>query len=158
MALRFWGFPRKGEFEHDFDGRVEIIFLGFRFLFYLIKITEEDLSFLGCVCANLSDYMLHGIFLVDSDPCFVATSDSAVVSDGLNATFEVHCREWSDFASETRAASRACGALWFTTTAAARERDYIRHSRASGQTYRRPKPKLWMEVGSLAERSIFRWR
>ena len=31
----------------------------------------------------------------------------------INATFKVHRREWSDFACETCAASKACGVLWF---------------------------------------------
>ena len=61
-------------------------------------------------------------------------------SGALNATFEMHRREWSDFASETYAASKACGVLWFTTTAMARERAFMCHSCASGRTYRRPKP------------------
>ena len=52
----------------------------------------------------------------------------------------MHRREWSDFASETCAASRACGVLWFTTTATARERAFMCHSCASGRTCRRPKP------------------
>ena len=49
-------------------------------------------------------------------------------------------REWSDLASGTCAASKARGVLWFTTTAAARERAFMCHSCASGRTYRRPKP------------------
>ena len=61
-------------------------------------------------------------------------------SDALNATFEMHRCEWSDFASGTCAASEACGVLWSTTTATARERAFMCHSCASGRTYRRPKP------------------
>ena len=52
----------------------------------------------------------------------------------------MHRRKWCDFASETCAASEACGVLWFTTTATARERAFMCHSCASGRTYKRPKP------------------
>ena len=77
-------------------------------------------------CEFKIEYTIHGMFLIDSDPCSVATSDSAAVSDGLNTTFEMYRCEKSDFTSETRAAwgglfaaytagveTQGCGTLHF---------------------------------------------